>query len=571
MSEFATSLEPLHIPDNLTIPQFILKGATSVIRPTRPPTVPWFIEDATGRPFHQSEVERRTFGLANALHSKWKLGRNDVVCLFSPNDCDYPASIWAVHTLGAIVTPANPSYTPEELVHQLTTTNAALIICHHVCLATARAAAQMAGLSENRIVVLGPSNSVPKTFATVDELIEFGAAQPQGFKDVSLQPGEAKRTLAFLSFSSGTTGKPKAVAITHYGVIANVLQMVAHYHINDPSWPNKRMVPGDIAMAVLPFFHIYGLIVNLHYILFCGMSLVIVPKFSFVDFLESIKRHRITHLYLVPPQIVLLCKNPAVQSYDFRHVKWCMCGAAPLSGELMQRIVKVLPNACIGQGYGLTETSTTIAMIPPTQKLGTIGSAGQLIPGIRARVVKPDGTLAREGETGELVVTGPSMAIGYFKNEPATRSTFVDGWVRTGDEVIIKNNEVFVVDRLKEIIKVRGFQVAPAELEGHLLLHPDVLDACVVGIPDEYSGELPMAFIVVNPNTWNHIGGSLQEREKLKAALQKHVSDNKVAYKRLAGGVEFIDAIPKNPSGKVLRRILRDQAKLLKKPVQAKL
>ncbi|KAG5647554.1 hypothetical protein DXG03_008907 [Asterophora parasitica] len=219
-------------------------------------------------------------------------------------------------------------------------------------------------------------------------------------------------------------------------------------------------------------------------------------------------------------------------------------------------------------------------MLPPAQKIATIGSAGQLIPGIVARVVKEDGSLAQEGEQGELVVTGPSMALRYMNNEAAyvkplqlrvtfltsisTKETFVDGWVHTGDEVIIKNNEIYVVDRLKEIMKVRGFQVAPAELEGHLLLHPDVADACVVSIPDDYSGELPLAYIVLSEQAVRRVGGNAQAATHLKGVLAKHVADAKVAYKQLAGGVEFIDAIPKNPSGKMLRRVLREQARKLK-------
>jgi len=244
-----------------------------------------------------------------------------------------------------------------------------------------------------------------------------------------------------------------------------------------------------------------------------------------------------------------------------------------MSGDLMVQVSKMFPNASIGQGYGLTETSTTITFLQPDQKLGTIGSAGGLIPGIVAKVVKSDGSLAVEGEQGELVVTGPSMALGYYENPTATAETFVEGWVRTGDEVIIQNLEVFVVDRLKEIMKVKGFQVAPAELEGHLLLHPDVADACVVGIPDEYSGEIPLAFVVLGANALKRIKDNKESANDVKKSIAKHVSDSKVSYKWLAGGVEFIDTIPKNPSGKILRRVLRDQAKKMMsiKPLEAKL
>ncbi|KAF8167711.1 amp dependent CoA ligase [Crassisporium funariophilum] len=570
MSEFRSQVSLPHIPDNLSIPQFILRASSSP-RPVRPSNVPFFIEDSTGRPVTYEQVHRRTYGLANALSLKWNIGPNDVVCLFSPNQIDYATVIWAVHVLGGIITPSNPSFAVEELKHQLSLTKAKLIVVHPACLSTVRTAAREVGLSDDFIVVLDDTDAACTSLPTVEQLISFGSSKPENYAALRFKAGEAKKTIAFLSFSSGTTGKPKAVAISHYSVIANVIQMAAHYRLNDPSWPEKRMSPGDVVLGVLPFFHIYGLVVTLHYMLFCGMSIVVVPKFSFTDFLTSIVRHRVTHLYLVPPQIVLLCKHPAVKGHDFSHVKFCMSGAAPLSGDLMQKVTDLFPNAAIGQGYGLTETATTVCSLQPDRKHGTIGGCGELIPGMVAKVVKADGTLASEGEQGELIVTGPSMALGYFQNPVATAETFVDGWVRTGDEVIIKNLEIFVVDRLKEIMKVRGYQVAPAELEGHLLLHPDVADACVVGIPDEYSGEVPLAFIVPRYDGILGAHGNGEKGRALKKSIEKHVCDAKVQYKWLAGGIEFVDTIPKNPSGKILRRLLREKAKDIKRPPQSKL
>ncbi|PPQ65777.1 hypothetical protein CVT24_011994 [Panaeolus cyanescens] len=575
MSEFRSTVPLPPIPDDISIPQFILRSQCTP-RPQRPRNVPFFIEDGTGRTLSYEEVHKRTYNLANGLSIKWDIAPKDVVCLFSPNHMDYASVIWAVHTLGGIITqvPANPSYTVDELKHQLSLTSAKLIVAHPSCLRIAKAAARDVGIPDDCIVLLdAPSSSKQNSQVTLNELIALGGSQGENYRAVTFKPGESRTTIAFLSFSSGTTGKPKAVAVPHYAVIANVIQMATHFRINDPQWPNKRLQPGDVNLAVLPFFHIYGLIVILHLSLFYGASLVVVPKFSFIDFLRSIVRFKITHLFLVPPQVVLLCKHPAVKRYNLEHVKFCLSGAAPLSGELMKQIANVLPNAVIGQGYGMTETATTVCMIPPDRKMGTIGSAGELTPGITARVVKPDGSLANEGEQGELVVKGPSMALGYYKNPQATAESFIDGWVRTGDEVIIKNLEIYVVDRLKEIMKVRGFQVAPAELEGHLLLHNDVTDVCVVGIPDDYSGEVPLAFVVRSAQALARTKDNEAETLRLKKSLQKHVADAKIHYKHLVGGVEFVDAIPKNPSGKILRRVLRDKAKTLPRqpPVEAKL
>ncbi|KAG9005382.1 hypothetical protein FRB95_004687 [Tulasnella sp. JGI-2019a] len=216
----------------------------------------------------------------------------------------------------------------------------------------------------------------------------------------------------------------------------------------------------------------------------------------------------------------------------------------------------------------MTETSTVITMPPVSQReAGTIGSAGQLVAGTEAKVVRADGSLARIGEEGELYIRGPQCHYNrYFNNDAANAETFVDGWVRTGDEVLFRENgDMFIIDRLKELIKCRGFQVAPAELEGHLLDHPDVADACVVGVADDYSGEVPLAFVALAPHASAKWTGDSKQREFVKASIKKHVSDTKVRYKWLDGGVEFIDIIPKNPSGKLLRRFLRDRANELRK------
>jgi len=303
----------------------------------------------------------------------------------------------------------------------------------------------------------------------------------------------------------------------------------------------------------------------MHFEMFYACTLVVIPKFNFVDILKSIERYRINHLPVVPPMVVLLCKHPAVKQHNLSSVRAVMSGAAPLSAELIKQLSEILPHISIGQGYGMTETSTTVAFPQLEQKVCTPGSAGRLVPGIIARVVKPDGSLAGYGEPGQLVVKGPAMALRYMNNEEATKETFVDGWVYTGDEVIINETaELFVVDRIKELLKVRGFQVAPAELEGLLLDHPDVSDVCVVGIPDDYSGELPLAFIVPSAPALDRMKQDPAEGHKIKASIMKHVADVKVNYKRLGGGVEFLDAIPKNPSGKLLRRVLRERAKEMK-------
>ncbi|KAI0649936.1 acetyl-CoA synthetase-like protein [Trametes meyenii] len=571
MSEIHADGGPLPpIPDDLTIPQFIL-DTPHHLRPVPTRLQPWLIEETTGREIGSDELRARIFGLANAMKIRWNIERDDVVCIFSPNHVDYVTVMWAAHQLGAIVTTANPSYTAEEISYQLETTKARLVVVHPGNLSTAVEAARATRIPMERVVLFDPVAGAQHL--NVQDLITQGLREPQRFQELRLKRGEAKDKLALLCFSSGTTGKPKAVMISHYSIITNLIQMGQYLRLTDNSIPVEqlRYRPGSISLAVLPFYHVYGM----HMILFAGLflrsTIVVSQRFQFEQMLKSIQRYRITHLYLVPPMVVLLCKSPIVRNYDLSSVYFLMVGAAPLSAELQDQLVRLLPDSCIiGQGYGMTELATCIAMIQLDKNVGTPGSAGVLLPGIDARIVKQDKSLAGFNELGELHLKSPSMSHGYLNNPKATAETFQDGWLVTGDEVMInEKKEVFVVDRIKELIKVRGFQVAPAELEGHLLDHPDVADACVVGIPDQYSGELPFAYIVPSPAAQSTINVSPSEAEKVRTAILEHVAKHKVNYKRLAG-VEFLDAIPKNPSGKLLRRVLRERAKTMLRQGQLK-
>ncbi|KAF8332096.1 amp dependent CoA ligase [Cantharellus anzutake] len=588
-------LPPGVLRDDLTIPQFIL-DSQHPLRPQRGNNRPWLIDYPTGRQYDAEEVRNRVFGLSNSLYNAYGIRENDVVIIFSPNDIDFPIAVWAVHRVGAIASCSNPAYTEFELAHQVNETKASLIITHPGCFAATKAAAAKFNFPLDRIVVisppsrpfhteshefrslkLSPSEYTIDNFVTLDALIDKGLTEynveGKVFPERRLAKGEAKTKLAFLSFSSGTTGKPKAVAISHYSLISNVIMTATYLRINDPTfpWEDRRMRDGDVSLGVLPMFHIYGLVVVLHYNIFFGLPLVVLPKYTFTDFLTSIVKYRITHLWIVPPQMVSLVKSPETKKYSLRHVRMVMGGAAPISNDVEAKLRKILPNANVGQAYGMTETPATITMWPLEQnKGGTPGSAGRLLPGLKAKVVKSDGTLAGYGEPGELVVHGPSMALRYENNPKASAETFVDGWVHTGDEVLFhENGDMFIVDRIKEIIKVKGFQVAPAELEGHLLSHPAVSDAGVIGYPDEYSGELPMAFVVLHSSAARRALRTPRDTERYKKEIAKHVSDHKVRYKWLDGGIEFVRTIPKNPSGKILRRVLRDQAKAIKEKNKA--
>ncbi|KAK7039324.1 phenylacetyl-CoA ligase [Favolaschia claudopus] len=541
-------------PDSLTVPEFILDDPKS-------PERVCFIEEITGRKVYFSELRLRTAYLSAALNELGRIHPGDIVALISPNHIDYPICVWALHRLGAVVALMNPGMTGDEMGHLLKLAHPKFLIAHPDSVGLVKEGAKHAGLNGYDVVTLSTNTTSNLGYTTTEALIARGKRLPP-FTQRKLSPGEGKTSVAFLCFSSGTTGLPKAVSISHYNVISNVLQLTAAHGVYDPQveWNAKRYRPGDVCSGFLPLFHAYGLNIQMHFILHAQMSIVLSPKFNFEKMLDNISRYKITNLMIVPPQAVLLCKHPAVPQYDLSSVRVCMVGAAPVSAELTENLLRVLPDIQLGQGWGMTECTSCGTAFPLTQKVGKLGSAGMLIPGTSAKVVKSDGSLARDGEQGELYLQGPQVVLGYYNNPTATKDTFVDGWLRTGDEAYFDaEGNMFLVDRVKELIKVKAHQVAPAELEGHLLTHNAVADTAVIGVPDDFAGELPFAFIVLKPETAAEVEQNRKKPAELKKSIFQHVAKAKTPYKWLEGGIEFVDVIPKSASGKILRRFLRDR------------
>lgn len=384
--------------------------------------------------------------------------------------------------------------------------------------------------------------------------------------------------LAFLAYSSGTTGLPKGVMLTHRNVVSNVLQLGAAESEN-LGWRRDKL------LGFLPFYHIYGLSTSrisseclvgrglterigltclILQSLRRGFHLVVMPKFDIETFCATIEREKITFTYLVPPVLLLIAKHPCVDKYDLSSLRMCNSGAAPLTKELVEQVNKRM-RLPIKQGYGLSETSPTTHAQPWEDWDKSIGSVGKLLPNMQSKYLAPDGeTELRRGETGELAVKGPNVFVGYLNKPELTKECFtLDGFFRTGDiGHEDENGSLYITDRVKELIKYKGFQVAPAELEGLLVDHPQVDDAVVIGVYDESQHtELPRAYLVLKPGV-----------EKSDATA-KHIADwlhERVAHhKKLRGGVKFVDEIPKSPSGKILRRIFKEEAK--KERLKAKL
>jgi 4-coumarate--CoA ligase len=339
-----------------------------------------------------------------------------------------------------------------------------------------------------------------------------------------------------LPYSSGTTGLSKGVVLTHRNLVANIAQTLGPLELGE----DEKII------AVLPFFHIYGMQVLMNVGLVGGATIVTMPRFDLEQFLQLHQDHGITRTFVAPPIAVALAKHPIVDQYDLSALRQVFSGAAPLSAELALETGARLDCEVV-QGYGMTELSPVSHLTPPGAYKP--GSVGVTAPNTELRIVDPEsGKSLGFDDDGEVWVRGPQVMTGYLNNPEATAATIDDdGWLHTGDiGHVDEDGHLFIVDRLKELIKYKGFQVAPAELEAVLLTHPAIADAAVIGRPDDEAGEIPIAFVVLKD------GQSATEEE-----ICAFVADHVATYKQL-GGVTFIDAVPKSASGKILRRVLRD-------------
>ena len=482
------------------------------------------IDGTTGRVWTYAELRGAIAAFAGGLAARG-FEPGDVLAVMAPNIPEYAILFHGTLMAGGTVTTVNPLYGAEELAYQLNDAGAKLLVTIEMFMDTARAAAAEAAIDE--IVVLG--EAVEGTTA----IAEFMVGPPSAGQ----VPIDLDDHVAVMPYSSGTTGLPKGVMLTHRNLVANLEQCRA---ILD-------MEPREVVMAVLPFFHIYGMHIIMNGTLAVGATAITTPRFDLEQFLGLIQEHGITRAYLVPPIVLALAKHPIVDQYDLSSLEVVTSGAAPL-GEEMAGAVADRIGCDILQGYGLTETSPlTHASARGNTKYGSIG---KLAPNTECRIVDTEtGENLGPNEDGEVWIRGPQVMKGYLNKPEATAETIdADGWIHTGDIGHCDDEgDFYIVDRLKELIKYKGFQVPPAELEALLLSNPKVADAAVIPIPDEEAGEIPKAFVVLKP-----------EQEATDAELMGFVAEHVASYKQIRL-LEFTDAIPKSASGKILRRVLRDQ------------
>lgn len=526
---FRSKLPDIYIPDHLPLAQYCFEHAGGIAEKT------CLIQGTTGKTYTYGEVELYSKKVASGL-AKMGLGQGEVVMLLLPNCVEFVLVFLGAAVRGAVATTCNPFYTTGEIEKQVKGSGAKLIVTQSAY------TEKLASIITDYQVKVMVTDEVPASdefeYLHISALMQ--EADEGACPGVDIHPDD----VVALPYSSGTTGLPKGVMLTHRGLVTSVAQQV------DGENPNLHLRTEDVVLCVLPMFHIYSLSI----VLCClrvGATIAIMPKFDIVALLEMVQKHRVTVAPLVPPIVLALSKNPLVDKYDLSSIRMLMSGAAPLGKDLEDSFKARVPHAIIGQGYGMTEAGSVLSMCLAFAKHPfpvKSGSCGTVLRNAVVKIIDPEtGTSLPHNKPGEICIKGSQIMKGYIHDSISTTNTIdEEGFLHTGDIGIIDDDEeLFIVDRVKEIIKFKGFQVPPAELESILLSHPRVADAACVPQKNEAAGEVPVAFIVPVE------GADLREDE-----VKEFVSKQVVFYKKLHK-VIFVNHIPKSPSGKILRKDLR--------------
>ncbi|AQK54462.1 probable 4-coumarate--CoA ligase 2 [Zea mays] len=540
---FRSKLPDIDIPTHLPLHDYCFSRAAEAAG------APCLIAAATGRTYTYAETRLLCRKAAACLHGLG-VAQGDRVMLLLQNSVEFVLAFFGASFLGAVTTAANPFCTPQEIHKQFSASGAKVVVTHSAYVAKLRHGAfprigtvSGGGVDGNALLTVltidGDAADTPEGCLAFWELLTSGDGD--ALPEVSISPDDP----VALPFSSGTTGLPKGVVLTHGGQVTNVAQQV------DGANPNLYMREGDVALCVLPLFHIFSLNSVLLCAMRAGAAVMLMPKFEMGAMLEGIQRWRVTVAAVVPPLVLALAKNPALEKYDLSSIRIVLSGAAPLGKDLVDALRARVPQAVFGQGYGMTEAGPVLSMCPAFAKEpapAKPGSCGTVVRNAELKVVDPDtGLSLGRNLPGEICIRGPQIMKGYLNDPEATARTIdVHGWLHTGDiGYVDDDDEVFIVDRVKELIKFKGFQVPPAELEALLVAHPSIADAAVVPQKDEAAGEVPVAFVV-----------RAADADIAEDAIKEFISKQVVFYKRLHK-VYFTPSIPKSASGKILRRELR--------------
>ncbi|KAL0829356.1 hypothetical protein ABMA28_004136 [Loxostege sticticalis] len=487
------------------------------------------------------QLQRYIANFGTSLLKKLHLQSNDIVAIAAPNCPEYPVATFGAIRAGCVVTLVNPAYKNYELVHQFTITKPKVVVTFSQAYPTIAKGLHDAKIEAKIIIIDNPTQSIPDGAVRYTEIAENGEADLPLLEKIE----KGHDDLAIIPFSSGTTGLPKGVEITYKNLLAS-LDIMTHkdYVLSDVADGTEQ----DVVPFVLPFFHIYGLVITLMGHWSVGAKMVTMTGFSPQMFIRVLSSERVSLLYLVPPLVDFLAKHPLVTKKHFEHLKYIFVGGAPMSKAGAEAfLLKANPRTKFMQGFAVTETTCMGLVLPKDGSNKNYDSCGDPALNIEMRLCDPEsGKPVAFGNLGEVCIRSPTVTRGYYKNEQATRESMTnDGFYKSGDLGVYKPGEgLYIVDRIKDLIKVKGMQVAPAELEAILRSHPSVSEAAVIGVPHKTFGEVPKAFVVVK---------QLTTEEELK----DFVADQVVDYKRLHE-VVIVDAIPKNATGKVLKKLLRD-------------
>ncbi|KMT16702.1 hypothetical protein BVRB_3g049860 [Beta vulgaris subsp. vulgaris] len=531
---FKSRLPDIHIKNNLPLHSYLFEKLPETSGR------PCLISGRTGKIYSYADTHlicRKT----GAGLSKFGLKKGDVVMILLPNCPEFVFTFFGASMIGAISTTANPFYTSSEIFKQVKASDTKMIITESQFVDKLRENQEFKIGEDFKVFTIddAENENPPENCLNFSILSETDESD---LPEIEIDPNDP----VALPFSSGTTGLPKGVILTHKSLSTCVAQQV------DGENPNMNLTTEDVLLCVLPLFHIFSLNSVLMVALRSGSGILIMPKFDINSLLELIQKHKVSVAMVVPPLVLALAKNPMVENFDLSSIRMVMSGAAPLGKELEDALRERIPQAILGQGYGMTEAGPVLSMCPGFAKepLPTkAGSCGIVVRNAEMKIVDPDtGASVGYNEPGEICIRGEQIMKGYLNDPASTAATIdVEGWLHTGDiGYVDDDDEVYIVDRVKEIIKYKGFQVPPAELEALLINHPSIADAAVVPQKDEAAGEVPIAFVVRSTN-----GVDLTE-ESVKQYIAKQV----VFYKKLHK-VYFIHAIPKSASGKILRKELR--------------
>ncbi|WOK94911.1 4-coumarate--CoA ligase-like 8 isoform X4 [Canna indica] len=514
----------------VSLPHFLLLSHSA------PPTRLAFVDAASGDSLSYADLRSLTAAAASALSSVG-LRRGGIVLLVSPNSLYYPVLALAVLSLGAVLSTANPLLTRLELQSQV----------HHCDPALILAAAELTPKLEGLLPAERPLISIEPFIASLPR----GTALP--LPELSL----TSRDPATLFYSSGTTGKSKGVVNTHGNLTAMAVAL-RHAWATTAEGP-QRGTEASVYACVVPLSHMFGFSVFVCGAVASGATTVVLRRYGLEELLMAVEKHRVTRLPAAPPVVVQMAKSRGAgvaSGCDLRSLKEVICSGAPIAREHLERFVERFPGIALSQCYGLTECSGPVTLCDGVKGRFHV-SVGRLIPSVEAKIVDlPTGKNLPPNTSGELCVRGPIIMQGYLGNKEAT-SLAIDeeGWLHTGDLCYIdEHGLVYVVDRIKEFIKYKAYQVAPAELEEILSAHPKILDVAVISHPDEVAGEIPVACVVRKP------GCNLQEDDIF------NFLENKVAPYKKIRKVEFVEFIPRSPTGKILRRLLKTKASIVTHP-----